>query len=134
MAETEYRKSRLNGPAGLIVAIIAQAADDLQGEYGRELQLTAHLYFQGSLYRHHLESIGLEPDNYPMGLRPAPSDKEYARAVTRAGKRSHLFHYLNATKEGRAFIERAWELKRRQADWHNDGNRARLSVAAKGGD
>lgn len=132
MAESELRKHRLNGPRGLIVAIIAQASDDLRGEDGRELQLTAHLYFQSSLYRHHLEIIGLNPDNYKMGLRPAPSTKEYIRALTRAGKRSHLYHYFDSTRAGRAFIERSWEMKRRQKEQEAEQDRANLTVMVEG--
>lgn len=94
----------LSGPRGLLMAIIAQAADDLSGNHGRELQITSYLYFKSPLYRGHLERLGLDPEIYTMDLDRKPRPREVIRYLTRRGKKSHLYSYFMASQPGQDLI------------------------------
>lgn len=56
----------LQGERGLILAVISQAAEDLNS--GKH-QKSAAAYFEGSTYKHHLELLGLPPSLKPEKLR-----------------------------------------------------------------
>ena len=107
----QYRRSGLNGPRGLIMGIISQAAEDLSGEHGKELQITAHLYFQSDLYREHLDWLGLKHDVYALAMEDPPGPAEVIRTLTRRGKKSYLHRYFSACERGRKLIETIQETK-----------------------
>ena len=58
--------SGLNGPEGLLIAIILRAVDDLDQPKHRADALS---YFQGEHFCTHLELLGLRPDLKPIALQ-----------------------------------------------------------------
>lgn len=60
-------KQNLNGPQGLIVAIIDQATKDFK--IGGRAAKSAREYFDSDLYQHHLQVLGLPSDALPEIVR-----------------------------------------------------------------
>ena len=58
------------GPRALIAAIIGTAFNDLTCNE-HKYQRTATNYFQGPLFRHHMELLDLDPDILPNPVRVA---------------------------------------------------------------
>jgi hypothetical protein len=54
----------LTGPAGLLVAVIQQAAVDYTGD-DPKLRRDAARYFDSPIYAHHMTYLGLRPDLLP---------------------------------------------------------------------
>lgn len=54
----------LNGPRGLLVAVVAQAVNDLCSGTAEQRQ-DARRYFDSPLYAHHLNYLDLVPDLVP---------------------------------------------------------------------
>ena len=61
---TAIRRDKLTGPRGLLVAIIATAYADLVNGNGSHHR-SAMAYFNGDLFRIHLELLDLPPDLTP---------------------------------------------------------------------
>ena len=60
-------KAGLSGERGLLVAIVATAAIDMQSG-SPSIQASAEKYLEGPLYRHHLTLLGLPADWMPQDL------------------------------------------------------------------
>ena len=58
-----HPRQQLNGPEGLLVAIIDQAVRDLKS--GGPAAKSARLYFNSNLYQHHLQLLNLPADLQP---------------------------------------------------------------------
>ena len=56
----------LNGPRGLIVAVILKSVDDLNHP---KFRADALEFFQGNLYQHYLELLDLPPTLKPVALK-----------------------------------------------------------------
>jgi len=58
----------LNGPEGLVCAIISTAAADATGnDHGRAIDALA--YFGGQQYHHHVTALGFPPETIPAALK-----------------------------------------------------------------
>jgi hypothetical protein len=57
----------MNGPRGLIAAVVHQARADLTCT-NPEIQADALAYFAGPVYQQDLEILGLAPDVLPIGI------------------------------------------------------------------
>jgi len=67
--------SNLNGPRGLVLAIMARAIPDcLIGDEDPELALSAWAYM-GTLYPHHLELLDRDADSWPVMLEDLYDDE-----------------------------------------------------------
>jgi len=55
------RNQSLNGPTGLIAAVVARAWEDLDAQSDRHRE-SAQRYFASGAFRHHLEVLDHDPD------------------------------------------------------------------------
>ena len=62
-----HRRQKLNGPDGLLLAVIAVATTDALSA-NEAWRRSALVYFQSSEYRHHLGLLDLPPDWFPQGV------------------------------------------------------------------
>lgn len=60
-------KRNLNGPRGLVAAVIAQAVHDWRSGK-RKRRKNARRYFKGPVYRYHLGLLDLPKDWLPVGV------------------------------------------------------------------
>lgn len=62
-----HPRQQLNGPDGLLLAVIDQAVRDFK--QGGAAAKSAQIYFNSSTYQHHLSLLGLPSDMLPTALK-----------------------------------------------------------------
>lgn len=65
----------LSGEKGLIVAVMATAANDAINSSNNENLIDAWAYFNGSVYRHHITALGLPGDIMPASIEHMSREK-----------------------------------------------------------